>query len=301
MPRVLDADVVRNVQLRALQGEGRQRPFAKSHKGPETLLSRTVEWDVAGNCQSPVKVELHGRARPKLGERNIVVTAKDNRPNFVEIDAPCRKCENCLRRRAAHWRLRALAEYHSASRTWLATLTLSPASVSYYLDLTRYRLNKSGVSYEALSEHDRFIEFEGSVFSKRVKLANGDWVGGEFQAAMKRLRKNSGVPVRYLCVTEQHKSGLPHWHVLLYEQDPARPFSSDRDFRGKVWNAELKRYEQKEPFWRLGFAKYNLVADAKGAGYVCKYLSKSIGARVRASVRFGACPTPPPPKAEVHD
>jgi len=41
--------------------------------------------------------------------------------------------------------------------------------------------------------------------------------------------------------------------------------------------------------WTLGFSKFNLVdeKDPRAAHYVCKYLSKTAEARVRASLQYG--------------
>jgi hypothetical protein len=91
---------------------------------------------------------------------------------------------------------------------------------------------------------------------------------------LKRIRKNSGATLRYLLVCEAHKSGLPHWHVLIHE------------YQGKVVKAKL------EAAWRNGFSHFRLVptTDIRTAWYVTKYLSKSALARVRASQHYGLPP-----------
>ena len=167
-----------------------------------------------------------------------------------------------------------MAEYHSASRTWMGTLTLNPEAVANTLHLLRVSLAKQGVDYDALEEAERFQLFDGVIY-------------GEFQNRLKVLRKNTQVPVRYLAVTEEHASGLPHWHVLLHESDPEKRLRYDGDLR---------------PFWLLGFQKWKLVDDTKAASYVCKYLSKSIKARVRASLRYGGIPSAElPPEAKERE
>lgn len=260
MPRIMDASVVREVQRKALANGGSVRPFADgSH-------SRTVEWDVAGRCHSPVTVELHGRAAAEPGERRVLVRGSDNRPNFVEMTVRCRKCSNCLRLRAYQWRMRAMSEWRASGRTWLATLTLSPTSWTLLQAKTRVRLSRGGTDWDTLPGPSQFLEIESEGYR-------------EVQRWFKRLRKETGVSIRYLAVTEAHKSGLPHWHVLLHEATHER-LSYNRQLKGS---------------WTYGFDSYKLVRDAAAAGYVCKYLGKDISARVRASLSYGdrgVAPTP---------
>ena len=78
----------------------------------------------------------------------------------MDLHVACRKCENCLRRRAAMWRIRSYAEWRRASRTWLCTFTLRPASLVYLLSHARVRLGKAGTDYEALDAHERFLELD---------------------------------------------------------------------------------------------------------------------------------------------
>jgi hypothetical protein len=82
------------------------------------------------------------------------------------------------------------------------------------------------------------------------------------------------VPLRYLLVAEAHKSGLPHYHMLISEFEESRPV----------------RARHLKTNWRLGFSDVKLVAQDDGtrpAAYVAKYLAKSAIARVRASVGYG--------------
>lgn len=274
MKRYLPSHRVRELQLRALANGGSVRPFA------DGTLSRTVLWKTAPKCVSPVTVELHGR-RELMNERYAVVdTSKgDTRPNFLEMEVPCRRCTACLRQRAATWRYRAFAEYRAASRTWLATLTLSPRAVIVLLSRVRVKHRKGAIDFEALSDEDQFLA-----------LANEGFV--EIQKWIKRLRKNNDAPFRYLIVTEAHKSGVPHWHLLIHEQDPDRPL----------------RHKTLKGSWPEGFDSYKLIENVSAAGYVTKYLSKSLAARVRASLGYGSSErcsdvakssSVVPPKAEV--
>lgn len=246
MSRYLRSDRVLAIQAKALSSGGRLRSL------PGDIHSRTVEWDVAGDCLSPVPVSLAGRP-----EDTLVITRKAP-SRFVDMWVACRQCENCLRRRAAMWRLRAVSEWRLSARTWLATMTLRPEAHVRLLSQARVRLSRGGTDYEGLSPHEAFCEVEKEGF-RHVQL----W--------LKRLRKNTGTSLRYLAVSEAHKSGVPHWHLLLHEQDPDRPV----------------RHKELTGSWHLGFDDYRLVDTQQAAGYCAKYLAKSLSARVRASKAYG--------------
>ena len=66
-------------------------------------------------------------------------------------------------------------------------------------------------------------------------------------------------------------SGLPHYHLLVHEQAPGA--TEERVLR-QEWST-------------LGFSKFRLVHDERGASYAAKYLAKSTAARVRASKDYG--------------
>lgn len=246
MARYHPSELVHEVQKAALASGGQVRSL------PGLLHSRTVEWDVARDCLAPVHVTLHGRP-----EGELVVTAR-NPSRFVEMWVACRKCERCLRRRAAMWRLRAVAEYRLSARTWLATMTLRPEAYAQCLSLARRRLDKARTDLDGLPVHEQFLAVEAEGY-RNVQL----W--------LKRLRKNTGCPLRYLAITEAHKSGVPHWHLLLHEQD------FDRPIRHKVLSGS----------WHLGYDDYRLIHDVKAAAYSAKYLGKEVSARVRASGLYG--------------
>ena len=93
---------------------------------------------------------------------------------------------------------------------------------------------------------------------------------------MKRVRTNSGVPLRHLIVCEKHEGGgelhgEPHYHMLWHEKSGSFPL----------------RKSVLEAAWRIGFSHNRLVRDMPQAIYVTKYLAKSSLARVRASKDYG--------------
>lgn len=220
--------------------------------GAERESFSRVRWDVAGSCANPRYVEVEGR--PTAPEReqggSLVVTG---------IETRCRRCEPCRKARSQTWTYRAQAEMAGAWRTWFGTLTLRPEEHYRMLCAARLRLEAAGVSFETLSQEEQFKERHNQICR-------------ELTLWFKRVRKASGAKLRYILVAEAHKSGLPHYHCLIHEVTE----------HGQVRHKTLS--EQ----WSLGFTNFKLVDEhPKAARYVCKYLSKAVEARVRASLRYG--------------
>lgn len=292
-PRFLDPEKVRRLAARALYDGAR----------PTGIISG--EWDISGSCENPKLVTLAGRPSAQAASvrepyqrvvpdgygGEVVKTFYDSRivqskyvhigtygadviyaetgkpvrtPHsyYLDVWTRCRKCAKCLAYRSWVWRNRATVECHSATRTWFATLTLSPANhVRYGFQAGLKVAKRRGDDFDALPESEQFA------------LRNQE-ISKEITKWLKRVRKYSGAPFKYLLVTEAHKSGLPHYHLLIHEQCAERPL----------------RHAMLSDQWRLGFSKFKLVDDPKAATYVTKYLSKSAIARVRASLRYGQTP-----------
>lgn len=263
-----------------------------------------IEWDVAGRCQSPRSVEYHVRPAagrrpmlwqehpsvkaildafpgatvervtapmPRYQERNIVVAPGTEVPLTLAMTVPCRNdCEACLRARRRLWSGRAMNEYRSSARTWAGTLTLAPMRHHLIAAEARRDLSRQGIDFDGLSPNEQFAE--------RHKYA-----GRLLTLWMKRVRKESKAPLRYLLVAEVHTGarkeheretsveGLPHYHVLVHETDQNRPVT-ERCLRLQ---------------WPHGHSQFRLVHSAAGASYLCKYLAKDARARVRASGAYG--------------
>lgn len=216
-----------------------------------------VRYPAAGDCSSPVYREMvsrHPEGDALLSETSGRLLAT------VEIDVRCRRCDNCLRHRARLWRARAIAETDHAARTWFGTLTLSPDAHYRALCAADLRLRRQGVTFGSLTSSEQFLERHREI-SREITL----W--------LKRVRKESDAKIRYLLVCEAHKSGLPHYHILIHECDEAKPVRV-RTLQGQ---------------WRQGFSSFKLV-DRHAAPYVTKYLSKALLARVRASGAYGKSP-----------
>lgn len=198
--------------------------------------------------------ELHMFGYPD--EIAVGLGIEPNRAVSQRCFVRCRKCPECLRHRARLWTARAIDETKVSRRTWFGTLTLAPDRQTWARYSAQTTMERGGWPLEELTEE--------RVFRKSVDL-----IGQEITRFLKRLRKRT--PFRYLLVTEQHKSGLPHFHCLVHE------------YEGALTKRDL------EAQWRYGFSHWRLLEPGEEGkcGYVAKYLAKSALTRVRASEDYG--------------
>lgn len=196
-------------------------------------------WDASMHCARPYLVQL--ASYPPADAISPVMTISDGHVRWLDIDTPCRKCEQCRENRRRLWFARAKKELQVAHRTWMATLTINPHH--------RFMFSLKSGSMDFMASH---------------KL-----ISKEITKYFKRLRK-AGYKFRYVLVTEAHKDGYPHYHLLIHEGSAAIP----------------KRALQAQ--WPYGFTNFKLVENsAKAAHYVSKYLGKDARTRIRASQKYG--------------
>lgn len=238
-----------------------------------------VKADFSGRCMCPVGFTLWGVPTKPLEVRGLISTLavadapvhgveNTSGPLRLTGEGRCRRCLPCLLARSREWTRRAEAEIRAAKRTWFGTLTLAPEWHARYLAQARARCSAQGVDYDAQDYGQQYFD--------RVRE-----VGPELRRYLKRVRKASGAPLRFMMVQETHKSGLPHWHCLIHEL-------SDVD----VIRKRILRDQ-----WVQGYSRWKLVDTDKGAGaarYVSKYLNKQALARVRASLHYGAAESAEP-------
>jgi hypothetical protein len=275
--------------------ENLEKRFAGSNAlalGTKALLSGAlctepghIEWDCAGDCREPqvlfeaevaedmlsaIKREAKARRAARdmvreLGKLGIIKDVDEcivrSKPHPVGIKVSifvrCRKCDRCRENRRRRWSARAISEWEASERTWFGTLTLSPAAHDHFKLQAQRDCGVRATDFDAFSPDEQF-------------LARHRAIGAEITRWLKRVRKNSGAKVRFLLVAEQHKSGLPHYHAMIHEGEGPKV-----------------EYRVLRDAWRVGFSQFKLVSDQRAASYVCKYLSKSALARVRASSRYG--------------
>lgn len=223
--------------------------------------------DFAGKCENPPQV-VHDGAAPQ----NLAVSmayggryrTSDQPWLSVAMSVRCRRCPPCLRMRAALWRrameMETRSAYARGLRTWFGTLTLSPQS-HWEMQLRAER--KAGRFLDGLPPEEQFALRHMAV-SRELTLA------------IKRIRKRMKArhALRYCLVAELHKSGLPHYHMLLHEA------ADGHAIRKSVLN----------DLWSWGFSQWRLVDPNdidRSCRYVAKYLSKAAVSRVRASILYG--------------
>lgn len=224
----------------------------------------TLEWDISGVCLDPVTVE-HWATRDLGNERERVQHPKDpagSAPLRLIQHLHCRKCEMCLKARQIKWQTRAIALHGLAIRSWLVTLTFHPNERFKVLAQAR---RASRADYDALEPLEQFRKLDGAAY-------------GRVQRFLKRIRKNSKAEIRYLCVTEPHKDGFPHYHLLLAQKGDMPLL-----------------YRHIDSAWSYGHSHEKLLPpeDVRGASYACKYLAKDLRSQVRASIHSKNVKTPP--------
>lgn len=217
----------------------------------ETLT--LVRWDIAGNCEKPYITSITGYA-----ERDVKFPRGQGPKMELILETRCRQCDRCRRTRQNLWSHRLAAETALWPRTWMGTITCSPEAHFRFLTLARKRYSPNG-DFDALDGPHRFRILEREYWR-------------EMSLMLKRIREDirPGL-LRHCAVTELHKSGLPHYHVLIHECDVNNPI----------------KYTSLDGQWPHGFTKWRLVKSINGATYIGKYLSKAAEARVRASRDYG--------------
>lgn len=210
--------------------------------GGERLSASAVRWKVHGDCEDPFVKEWVGTPAPLDGGKYWTWTPERRSTLRVEMWLRCNRCENCRKATARLWSHRISYEVANAPRSWFGTLTLNPAS-----------------------------HFKCEVAARKDGVTPLHVSGLEVTRYLKRLRHHAKAPIRFVCVTELHKSGLPHYHLLIHEQQ-----------RGALSHAVLAEH------WTWGFERWRVVdPQSQPAWYLCKYLVKQKVDRVRASLLYG--------------
>lgn len=257
----------------ALHLDAMRRLCAQAMANGATRLGPTLfEWDISGTCQFPVTRHMH--ARPDTRNRKYIVIGKgaETNPLGIIMHVRCKRCDRCLKARQIDWAHRAKRELQQAPRTWFCTLTCRPEVQHRALSNARRAMSKQGVDFDGLPLDEQF-RLRHKYLAQPVGEPSRQKWAHEITLYLKRLRK-AGAKIRFLMVAEAHKSGAPHYHLLIHETDVNDPV----------------RYALLQKQWTLGFSQFKLVTETRQATYLCKYLGKTNAARVRASVGYGSRP-----------
>lgn len=185
-------------------------------------------------CYHPIKGYRSTERNPETGRYGITFNATKALTEGSSIAIPCGQCIGCRLAKAQAWAIRCHHEAQMHEHNSFITLTYD----------------------------DQHVPVDYS-----VKLR--DW-----QLFMKRLRKQTGVPIRFLASGEYGgKFHRPHYHALLFGYD----FSADRKFfrtRGKD-NARQYTSELLGQLWPYGLHEIGTV-NYKTAGYIARYTMKKV-------------------------
>lgn len=273
---------VRAASVVALANGGEVVPHPLFPDAPQV-----VAWDVAGWCEKPVFVRRVGEGHfyGEQDEKGNVTSRSWRRGDrdlwepmrTLEQLVPCRKCKACRRAKSRHWAKRCVLEWMQSFRTWFGTLTFGQDE-RYRVDtLLRARLSAAGVSFDALSDREKFE-------------LRCDELWPRLLAFLKGLRKRRGarapVDLRYFVAVEPHKEdAFPHFHILIHECREHSGFG-ERQLRGE-WRDWQQRPKGGRLPAKLGFVEFTLVKTAERAKYAAKYVGKFDFGRVRCSLRYG--------------
>lgn len=252
--------------------------------GARQLSPFECEWNIAERCLMPVRREIYARKgqgfsitkvrRTVSSSHDVEDTFHDwleddpltinygsdkHGPYCILLTVKCRMCDQCLKERRDLWTARAAIEFHRANRVWFGTLTINPEWQSRF-----------GFFAAELCRKRRREELEIQPLDTQLHYRH-QAAAVEITKMWKRLRK-AGHRFRYFLVLEAHKTMLPHYHCLVFEQ--AGPPIAKRTLEAE-WEA-------------FGFSQWRLATDMRAVRYAAKYLGKSSAARVRASLNFGS-------------
>lgn len=200
---------------------------------------------MSGDCENPTVLQRWGRPSSPNPKQRYVNIPEDGLPYGVDIMVRCRHCTKCRRFRERLWGSRVMIESMESSRCWFVTLTFR---------LTEHMRLRAETPARYKDGVPRYAVRAAQLFVKRLRMACG---------------KSS---LRHMWVCELHKSGLPHLHMLLFEQS-----------LGVVTKRKIAAA------WTHGFLTSKLVEETEDcAKYVVKYVSKAgPSGTIRASRHFG--------------
>lgn len=240
--------------------EAFKRLAAKAALQGGQLSATRFQLDVRGVCIDPRTVRFTAEKPHAASNRVLKV--------WIDTAVPCGLCDLCRWSKRVMWRDRMLEETLRSNRTWFLTLTARKEMQDYWLVQAKGYASSKGEAWATLTEKQR-----------GRYLARQGWL--DVQKYIKRLRKAAGpfCKIRHICVVEFHKSGKPHFHLLIHEV-----------------GYEPLRKRLIEACWRLsgrdrGFTNCKLVRNPVDAvEYIAKYIAKdgmSNGARIPCSLGYG--------------
>ena len=186
--------------------------------------------------------------------------------------------------RSSHWAHRARAEFERSACTWLGTITLTPFQHMRLDAAVAAKAQKTGAFVQTEWKPEDYFRERCEVFGRWISL----WLKRVRVKEQRRRGKGSQAPdFSYLLVAEMHRSGRPHWHVLVHEPRPYELIRADEYYVTRKGVVRVDDAAMVRKTWQLGFTQFELCRDSRSASYLCKYLAKDMLWRVRASQKYG--------------
>ena len=224
----------------------------------------TAQVDQYGDCSDPVILTIEARNHKEAGMSSTGRAGETSKAHFTEYWVRCRRCDACRKAHSRWWHYRARTEIEQSNRSWFGTLTLRPEAHGIMARRAMKAAKLTVEQFAGLSPDEQF-----AMRHKQIVRELQLWIK-RVRAAAAYEQKAKSIPLRYCLVAERHKSGLPHYHILIHERGERVPHRILRDQ------------------WRHGFVNFKVVKEpSRAAHYVAKYLSKCATARVQASQAYG--------------
>lgn len=180
--------------------------------------------------------------RPLKGYRSAIVNKKTGKRSIVwnaregfydmPVDLPCGQCIGCRLEKSRQWAMRCVHE----AKLW---------------------------------EENTFITL---TYDNDHLPANGSLVLEDFQKFMKRLRKHTGVKLRYyMCGEYGAKYQRPHYHAVIFGYD----FPDKERIQKKQSDYPLYTSATLQKLWKKGFSIIGQM-NFETAAYVARYVTKKI-------------------------
>lgn len=222
----------------------------------QRISDTTFRRKLAGDCINPKYIEIVGRDEPPSMSAKMVVVTSKNATAVQEYFVRCRKCMNCRRAKMKLWQARAIEESTRSLFNWFITLTFAP----------KWRTEVEYKASLALERRGYKQPYTNKVWCDQLARV----AGCEVTKFLKRVRKNNpSTYIRYILVTEFHKDGFPHFHMIIHEN------------KGHITKENIQGQ------WTVGFSNCKSMNDLKRIFYITKYVGKDLTTRVRASINYG--------------
>lgn len=233
-----------------------------------------IVWKMSGSCTAPTKISSKSQEVFHNGKLKAL-------PRYVTLVVRCRKCTACRLTRSWAWSDRAAMEAAKGGRVWWCTFTLKP-EFAYHAELQAIaQAKREKQDFWKLDARKQFAlrtKYCRTHLTKVFMRMRKGLKSGYFNSNILDLETGKAqaevippLKFRTLVVAEPHKTGIPHFHALIFE--------GQQEIKA-LW---MRHYAQD-----MGRNSFELCkSPIKASRYVTGYLSKSPISIISASLGFG--------------